>query len=221
MTTGPQHTEADQRRARLTGIAPDVRCGAVICLPRRDREISQRLYGHAAGGVGALYRRLHPDPVHFQSGVAAGHDADHAAVPAAWALGDAARLDRDEFSRLPLSATRSGARDPVLDAVHGRDPGRSAARRMDRLAALGGDPGRLCGRAAGDPAGDRRRALGRVLFAGERGVLLALHRRPPASCRAPIPATRHCSIPIWSARSRCCRCCHSCGRCRTIPSSFS
>src|SRR5262249_46238128 len=41
----------------------DVRSGGVLCHARYHREISQPLHEHAAGGVGALYRRI-PVPVH-------------------------------------------------------------------------------------------------------------------------------------------------------------
>ena len=81
---------ADRHRA-------DVRRGDCVRLPRRNCQVSQRPHGHAAGGMGALHRRVSVGLPVLQPGDAAGTAADPPADVAGGALGPAARLDVFNF----------------------------------------------------------------------------------------------------------------------------
>ena len=72
----------------------------------------------------------------------------------------AARLHRAQLLRAALSAARSGDRDHLLHAVHRGGARRPDPRRMDQVAALDRDHGRLLRRAAGHAAGRGRHPPG-------------------------------------------------------------
>jgi hypothetical protein len=162
---------------------PDVRSGRLLCVSRRQREISRPLHGRARSRVGALHLRLSSRLCLVQSAESARHAAQRAAGPADRPLGPSAGLDHAEFLRAQISPARPGARDHLFDAVSGRRAVRPGARRVGRSQALGRDRCRLPRRAGRDAARPRR----------------------DPSWRAAIRTRRRCSIPTWSAPSSCCR----------------
>src|SRR5262244_1031868 len=110
------------RRIARARFAPhrhraDVRGGGVLCHARYHREISQSLHEHAAGGVGALYRRV-PVPVHrVQSMDPPRSDPHQSAGAADRAFGAAAGVDAVQFSGAAIPSARRGDRARVLHAV--------------------------------------------------------------------------------------------------------
>src|SRR5262245_47070552 len=84
----------------------DVRGGRVLRGTRHDREIPQPLHGHAAGRMGALYRRV-PVSVHrVESMDPTRPDAHRQAGAADRPFGPAAGLDAVQFPGAALSAAR-------------------------------------------------------------------------------------------------------------------
>src|SRR5262249_8250340 len=146
------------RRIARARFAPhrhraDVRGGGVLCHARYHREISQSLHDHAAGGVGALHRRV-PVPVHRVESVDAPWSHPHQPAGAAdCSFGTAAGIDAVQFSCSAIPSARRGDRARVLHAVlrcgaFGPDAGGVGA-----LAALDRDRRGLRRRAGGDPSG--------------------------------------------------------------------
>src|SRR5262249_48039307 len=157
----------------------DVRGGGVLRPARYDGKISQPLYEHAAGRVGALYRRF-PVPVHrVQPLDASGLDPHEATCAAARSLRAAARLHALQFCRAQIPSARRGDRADILHPVLRCSAVGTDARRMGTLAALERDRGRLCWRAGGNPSGRGGFPAGSALVALRCALLRALFHHHP------------------------------------------
>src|SRR6516162_7125414 len=174
------------RRIARARFAPhrhraDVRGGGVLCHARYHREISQSLHEHAAGGMGALYRRV-PVPVHRVEPVDPPGSHPHQPAGAAdRAFGAAAGIDALQFSGAAIPSARRGDRARVLHAVlrcGALGPGVGG---VGALAALGRVRGGLPRRAGGDPSGRGELPTGGAAVAHRRALLRALFHRHPRS----------------------------------------
>src|SRR5262245_56590294 len=159
----------------------DVRSGGVLCHARYHREISQSLHEHAAGGVGALYRRI-PVPVHrVESMDPPGSHPHQPAGAADCSFGAAAGIDAVQFSGAAIPSARRGDRARVLAVVlrcgaFGPDAGGVGA-----LAALDRDRRGLRRRAGGDPSGGGKLPTGGAAVADCRALLCGVFHHHPHS----------------------------------------
>src|SRR5262245_47232140 len=211
------------RRIARARFAPhrhraDVRGGGVLCHARYHREISQSLHEHAAGDVGALYRRV-PVPVHrVESMDPPGSDPHQPAGAADRSFGAAAGVDAVQFYGAAIPSARRGDRARVLHAVLRSGALGPDAGGVGALAALDRNRRGLRRRAGGDPSGRGKLPTGGAAVADCRALLCGVPS-PPAFSPAPIPTRPPCSTRTSWARWPCFRWCPSCGRRRAIPSS--
>src|SRR5499433_1357030 len=174
------------RRIARARFAPyrhraDVRGGGVLCHARHHREISQSLHEHAAGGVGALYRRV-PVPVHRVESVDPPRSDPHQSAGAAdRAFGAASGIDALQFSGAEIPSARRGDRARVLHAVLRCGALGPDAGGVGTLAALDRDRGGLRRRAGGDPSGRGKLPAGGAAVAYRSALLRALFHHHPHS----------------------------------------
>ncbi len=187
---------AHERRQRLTGVA--LMCGAVACFAGLDAS-AKYLNAHMdtlqvvwARYTSAFLLTLILSNPFSRPGLIKLRPARIADFPRRLV----ARLDAAQFPCLPLPAARRSLGHHVLDAVHGRGAVGAAARRMGRLAPLGGDRRRLSRRAGGDAADQRRHSSGGAVLRWPAPPAWRSTPSRPACSRAATPPRPRCSIPI-------------------------
>src|SRR5262249_47112764 len=172
------------RRIARARFAPhrhraDVRGGGVLRHARYHREISQSLHEHAAGGMGALYRRV-PVPLHrVESMDPPGSHPHQPAGAADRAFRSAAGVDAVQLSGAAIPSARRGDRARVLDAVLRRGAIGPRVGGVGALAALDRDRGGLPRRSGGDPSGRGKLPAGGAAVADCRALLRALFHHHP------------------------------------------